>query len=224
MQSTGNSNGGMKRRSIAGRIFRRNRRNKTEDVSIVTEQEPSTIDRQHVKFVEGQQAPPQQQEYVENNMMRKSILQTGISPKATATPTQRVSMSEIVSSMPKSWITKTKFFRNMIDAVFTDIDGDGSGDIDEKELYSGLLLIHLKLGAYAGPAACKVRKYGEQPFLFLKEYVDSMLLVTSNLCAHSYFVIFQCLSLLPALFPAHFSRQVPRHLYENGCRWIWHIG
>ncbi|OEU23541.1 hypothetical protein FRACYDRAFT_143514, partial [Fragilariopsis cylindrus CCMP1102] len=31
---------------------------------------------------------------------------------------------------------------------------DKSGYIDENELYTGLLLIHLKLGMYAGPAAC----------------------------------------------------------------------
>jgi hypothetical protein len=188
MPSNANSNGGTKRRSIAGRIFRRKRSNKT-DASIATEQEPSAIDRQHVKFLECEQAPPQQQEYVETSSMRKSILQTSL--KATASPRTPTS-SQPVPSMPKSWLTKTKFFQNMIDSVFTDIDQDGSGDIDEKELYSGLLLIHLKLGAYAGPAACKVRKYGEQPFLLLQEYdVDSMLLVTSNLCAHSYFVIFQ---------------------------------
>lgn len=43
----------------------------------------------------------------------------------------------------------------MCDQAFTTIDTDGSGSVDEKELYSGLLLIHLKLGLYAGPAACR---------------------------------------------------------------------
>ena len=39
--------------------------------------------------------------------------------------------------------------------TFQTIDTDQSGSIDKKELYSGLLLIHLKLATYAGPAACK---------------------------------------------------------------------
>ena len=44
----------------------------------------------------------------------------------------------------------------MADTAFDLVDADKSGSVDEKELYSGLLLIHLKLGCYAGPAACKV--------------------------------------------------------------------
>lgn len=56
----------------------------------------------------------------------------------------------------RSFFTRTKFFRDMTGAAFEMIDADGSGEVDEKELYSGLLLIHLKLGTYAGPAACRV--------------------------------------------------------------------
>ena len=55
-----------------------------------------------------------------------------------------------------NWLTRTKFFQDMCDSAFNLIDADGSGEVDEKELYSGLLLIHLKLGTYAGPAACRV--------------------------------------------------------------------
>jgi len=51
-------------------------------------------------------------------------------------------------------ITKTKAFREMCDKVFDSIDTDGSGTVDEKELYSGLLLAHLKLGMYIGSPAC----------------------------------------------------------------------
>uniref|UniRef100_A0A7S1UZZ3 EF-hand domain-containing protein n=1 Tax=Grammatophora oceanica TaxID=210454 RepID=A0A7S1UZZ3_9STRA len=54
-----------------------------------------------------------------------------------------------------SWISRSKWFRDLSDNAFTVIDADESGCVDEKELYSGLLLIHLKLGSYAGPAACK---------------------------------------------------------------------
>ena len=57
----------------------------------------------------------------------------------------------------KSWLSGSKYFQQMSDSAFDAIDADGSGEVDEKELYSGLLLIHLKLGSMAGPAACKVR-------------------------------------------------------------------
>jgi hypothetical protein len=61
-------------------------------------------------------------------------------------------------STKKGYFCKTRFFHNMCQSAFQVVDADGSGDVDEKELYSGLLLIHLKLGTYAGPAACKVGK------------------------------------------------------------------
>ena len=58
--------------------------------------------------------------------------------------------------MKKSFLARTAFFQNMAKSAFELVDQDGSGEVDEKELYSGLLVIHLKLGTYAGPAACKV--------------------------------------------------------------------
>jgi len=57
---------------------------------------------------------------------------------------------------PRGWLSRSKYFRQLTDQAFELVDQDGSGEVDEKELYSGLLLIHLKLGSYAGPAACKV--------------------------------------------------------------------
>jgi hypothetical protein len=60
------------------------------------------------------------------------------------------------TQLKKPWLCRTKFFKTMIDSSFLLVDQDGSNDVDEKELYSGLLLIHLKLGTYAGPSACKV--------------------------------------------------------------------
>mmetsp|Transcript_25030 Transcript_25030/g.28950 ORF Transcript_25030/g.28950 Transcript_25030/m.28950 type:complete len:502 (-) Transcript_25030:250-1755(-) len=54
-----------------------------------------------------------------------------------------------------SWFSGTKMFTNMCNDVFDSIDEDNSNEINEKELYTGLLLLHLQLGLYAGPAACK---------------------------------------------------------------------
>lgn len=72
------------------------------------------------------------------------------------------SPKEIKRSKPSipsknTFLSRSKWFQKLSDNAFDLVDQDGSGCVDEKELYSGLLLIHLKLGSYAGPAACKVR-------------------------------------------------------------------
>ena len=54
-----------------------------------------------------------------------------------------------------SWLTRTKTFQTFCKNAFEIVDFDDSGTVDEKELYTGLLLIHLKLGMYVGPAACR---------------------------------------------------------------------
>jgi hypothetical protein len=71
---------------------------------------------------------------------------------------KRQSVDERLNTTKRPYLCRTKFFKGMIANAFELVDQDGSGTIDEKELYSGLLLIHLKLGTYAGPAACKVNK------------------------------------------------------------------
>ena len=58
-------------------------------------------------------------------------------------------------SSSSSWFSGTKMFTNMCNDVFDAIDEDHSNAINESELYTGLLLLHLQLGMYAGPAACK---------------------------------------------------------------------
>lgn len=59
------------------------------------------------------------------------------------------------AKLKTSWLSRSKWFTKLSDNAFAVVDADGSGEVDEKELYSGLLLIHLKLGCYAGPAACR---------------------------------------------------------------------
>ena len=54
-----------------------------------------------------------------------------------------------------SWFCRTAYFSKLCDTAFDGVDSDRSGCVDVNELYSGLLLIHLKLGTYAGPAACR---------------------------------------------------------------------
>ena len=56
--------------------------------------------------------------------------------------------------------------------MFKAIDTDHSGGVDETELYSGLLLIHLKLGMYLGPAACKPLARQKCNAVFTKMDID----------------------------------------------------
>ena len=63
--------------------------------------------------------------------------------------------SNVAKDAERGWLFHNARFAKMCDQVFESVDTDESGSIDEKELYAGLLLIHLKLGMYAGPAACR---------------------------------------------------------------------
>jgi hypothetical protein len=53
-------------------------------------------------------------------------------------------------------LTRRRFFQQMVDRAFQDCDTSMSGEVDKNELYAGLLMVHLKLAKYAGPAACYV--------------------------------------------------------------------
>lgn len=65
-----------------------------------------------------------------------------------------------------SFFTRSKRFQKMVNDVFVSIDTDNSGEVDKKELYAGLILIHLRLAAYVGPAACRpaTKDYVEEIF------------------------------------------------------------
>lgn len=77
-------------------------------------------------------------------------IDTAQAPRATSPP-----MSPPRSKPVVSLLCRTGHFQNLCEWAFDLVDTDQSGTVDEKELYSGLLLIHLKLGTYAGPAACR---------------------------------------------------------------------
>ena len=83
-------------------------------------------------------------------------------PKPASQQQPALSQQQSSSSNPNkkpssssSWFCRTAYFEKLCNAAFDLVDNDGSGTVDDKELYSGLLLIHLKLGTYAGPAACR---------------------------------------------------------------------
>mmetsp|Transcript_8015 Transcript_8015/g.14876 ORF Transcript_8015/g.14876 Transcript_8015/m.14876 type:complete len:534 (-) Transcript_8015:337-1938(-) len=54
-----------------------------------------------------------------------------------------------------SWLTQTRYFQKVVDWSFDVIDSDDSGDVSLEELYSGLLLVHLKFAVYVGAPACR---------------------------------------------------------------------
>jgi hypothetical protein len=80
--------------------------------------------------------------------------------KAPRAPKKSVDQRLGEENKKRSFLCRSKFFKDMSTSAFDLVDVDGSGTVDEKELYSGLLLIHLKLGTYAGPAACRVSRDG----------------------------------------------------------------
>mmetsp|Transcript_6907 Transcript_6907/g.16919 ORF Transcript_6907/g.16919 Transcript_6907/m.16919 type:complete len:231 (+) Transcript_6907:128-820(+) len=51
-------------------------------------------------------------------------------------------------------LTKSKAFRTLVSKSFDSMDDNGNGSIDRLELYAGVLLVHLNLAKYVGPAAC----------------------------------------------------------------------
>jgi hypothetical protein len=52
-----------------------------------------------------------------------------------------------------SFLTRTKVFQKLSDKVFDKCSG-GNERVNPGEAYAGILMLHLKLSKYAGPAAC----------------------------------------------------------------------
>jgi len=53
------------------------------------------------------------------------------------------------------YLTKTKYFKDVVKLSFKSMDPSKTGVVDKKDFYAGLLLIHLTLSKYAGIAACE---------------------------------------------------------------------
>ena len=54
-------------------------------------------------------------------------------------------------------LIRSKPFQKLVEWAFDVCDSDQTGEVGKPELYAGLLLVHLNLAKYAGPAACYVR-------------------------------------------------------------------
>jgi hypothetical protein len=59
-----------------------------------------------------------------------------------------------------NFLTRSRRFHRLLDWAFSVCDSRRKGAIGESELYAGLLLVHLNLAKWAGPAACFVSLLG----------------------------------------------------------------
>ena len=71
-----------------------------------------------------------------------------INQSSTSTNIQELRISN------SNFITRSKPFKKLCAYVFKICDADNQGNINATELYAGVLLVHLNLAKYAGPAAC----------------------------------------------------------------------
>lgn len=113
-----------------------------------------------------------------------------------------------------SFFTRSVRFQKMVDNVFVSIDTDNSGEVDKKELYAGLILIHLQLAAYVGPAACRpaTKEYVEEIFDLLdvdesgqlnrEEFGTVMALLVSQITTRVFMYLVFPLAIIP--FAAEF--------------------
>lgn len=124
--------------------------------------------------------------------------------------------------------TGTSFFRKMCNDVFDSIDVDQSGEIDESELYQGLLLIHLKLGLYFGPAACKPISLDRTKFIFNKldtnrdgtldkgEFQSVLALLMGNVVSRIIFQFVCTLLIVPFVAHTILEKSLDGYVYVHG--------
>ena len=84
-------------------------------------------------------------------------------PKVTKLTSGTSSEEQLLQAMTDNadgnntnWITRSKWFKNLSKWAFSVCDKDKTGHITKAELYTGVILVHLKIAKYAGAAACFV--------------------------------------------------------------------
>ena len=72
---------------------------------------------------------------------------------------------------------KSKLFQKLVKWAFNKVDQNNSGAIEPNQLYSGLLLVHLRLATFLGPAACKpaTKEYVDEIFILLDKDKNGVL-------------------------------------------------
>jgi EF-hand domain pair len=137
--------------------------------------------------------PPRTAESMGGNQNQHTpkISNTATVPRGASIPPPPVLAPPPTPPLPRPhWVCRTRYFQTLCDQAFRLIDSDGSGAVDEKELYTGLLLIHLQLGMYAGPAACKPLSRDRASALFRKMDRDGSGTLQRHEFAHGMAVLF----------------------------------
>jgi hypothetical protein len=97
--------------------------------------------------------------------------------------------------------------------IFNALDTDSSGSLTPDELYSGVLMIHLELAKYVGPAACKPPSRTVVGDLFWEfdaddsgtldkeEFCNLTIILLSNIMGRILFQFSMTIALVPFLAP-----------------------
>ena len=73
---------------------------------------------------------------------------------ATSNPGKKSHRIDELKLTTSNFITRSSSFKKLCSYVFSICDTNNTGSINSTELYAGVLLVHLNLAKYAGPAAC----------------------------------------------------------------------
>ncbi|KAG7344590.1 EF hand domain containing protein [Nitzschia inconspicua] len=90
----------------------------------------------------------------DTDQQQKKQKDTTKSSTTTETSTTTSSSWKTNNNIISNLLTRSKPFQIIVQKAFHDMDYQRNGHVDKLELYTGVLMVHLKLAKYAGPAAC----------------------------------------------------------------------
>ena len=130
--------------------------NNTKNTTTSTTQEESVTETTiATSSSSSNKQPPNTETSQANTAATSDTNNNNESASASSSTNKTKASSSSPSTKNSSWLTRTKAFQKLCAHAFAMVDTDQSGDVDEQELYAGLLLIHLQLGMYLGPSACR---------------------------------------------------------------------
>ena len=131
----------------------------------------------------------------------------------TSTLTKSPKTLSQTSALHSNFLTRSNFLRKRMVKIFTVLDTDGSKSLSTAELYTGVVLLHLELAKYFGPAACKPPDRQVVAAMFFKfdsdgsksldieEFCSLMIILLSNILSRVLFQFFMTIMLVPLAAP-----------------------